>query len=59
MADDGDHVSLSQLCRWFSMPRRTLYYKPTKSEPKMNPDTVRRVKAFIDKHPDAGYHTTA
>ena len=25
----------------------------------MNPDTVQRIKAFIDKHPDTGYRTTA
>lgn len=59
MAEDGDKVSLSQLCRWFDMPRRTLYYQSTKSEPKVNPVIANKIKSFIDKHPDAGYRTTA
>lgn len=59
MLDDGDSVSLSQLCKWFDMPRRTLYYNATKSEPKVNSLLERKIKAFIDKYPDAGYRTVS
>lgn len=31
MADDGDMVSVCQLCRWFEVPRRTVYYKAVKA----------------------------
>ena len=33
LKDDGYAVSISQLCRWFGIPRRTVYYKPTKKRP--------------------------
>ena len=29
---EGFKVSMSQLCRWFEVPRRTAYYKPCKLE---------------------------
>src|SRR3546814_13285870 len=34
LKDDGFAVSISQLCRWFGVPRRTVYYKPTKENPR-------------------------
>ena len=27
---DGIAVPLTKLCAWFGVPRRTIYYKPTK-----------------------------
>ena len=33
---DGLSVSLTKLCTWFGVPRRTLYYKPVKSPPKVD-----------------------
>ena len=30
LKDDGVVVSLVKLCNWFGVPRRTVYYKPTK-----------------------------
>ncbi|MEY2661419.1 MAG: hypothetical protein RLZZ123_2591 [Pseudomonadota bacterium] len=30
---DGVEVSMSQLCRWFDVPRRTVYYRPCKAPP--------------------------
>ena len=36
LIDDGVAASLSQLCRWFEVPRRTVYYQPTKAEPKVD-----------------------
>lgn len=35
LKEDGYEVSISQLCRWFDVPRRTVYYRPTKSAPKL------------------------
>lgn len=35
--EDGYTVSISKLCQWFGIPRRTVYYKPTKAAPKVNP----------------------
>jgi IS5 family transposase len=37
LKDDGVIVSLVKLCNWFGVPRRTVYYKPTKGDPKGNP----------------------
>lgn len=34
---DGINVPITKLCDWFGVPRRTVYYKPTKSTPKINP----------------------
>ena len=31
LLDEGVRASLSQLCRWFEVPRRTVYYHPTKA----------------------------
>jgi putative transposase len=28
LKEDGFEVSISQLCRWFEVPRRTVYYQP-------------------------------
>ena len=38
MKNDGVEVSMSQLCRWFEVPRRTVYYKPTKTPPRVQDD---------------------
>ncbi len=32
---DGFEVSMVKLCRWFGVPRRTVYYRPTKMPPKV------------------------
>lgn len=34
---DGFDVSIAKLCRWFGVARRTVYYKPVKSAPKVDP----------------------
>ncbi|ACM03708.1 Integrase, catalytic region [Cereibacter sphaeroides KD131] len=33
---DGITVLLTKLCAWFGVPRRTVYYKPTKAAPKVD-----------------------
>ena len=45
LAADGFHVSLVKLCRWFDLPRRTLYYRSVKSAPKVQEHLVAPIKA--------------
>ena len=35
LSEDGFKVSLVKLCRWFEMPRRTVYYRRAKAQPKV------------------------
>jgi putative transposase len=42
LKDDGIVVSLVKLCRWFDVPRRTVYYWPTKTAPKPRPGLLNR-----------------
>ena len=32
LKEDGFTVPMTKLCRWFDVPRRTVYYKPVKIE---------------------------
>lgn len=34
---EGIKVPLTKLCAWFGVPRRTVYYRPTKAAPKVDP----------------------
>ena len=56
---DGIHVSISKLCQWFGVPRRTVYYLPTKAGPKVDPRFVEPIKAMIEENPAFGYRTVA
>jgi putative transposase len=56
---DGITVSIAKLCRWFGVPRRTVYYKPVKSAPKVDPKFVAPIKAMIEESPSFGYRTVA
>ena len=40
-------VSISQLCRWFEVPRRTFYYQSVKAPPKVQPTLPNQSKAMI------------
>jgi putative transposase len=40
LREDGYEVSISQLCRWFDVPRRTVYYQQTKSAPRLRTEVV-------------------
>lgn len=57
MKDDGVAVSMSQLCRWFEVPRRTVYYKPTKAAPRVQERFEKPIKEMIDQDPSYGYRT--
>ena len=56
---DGRAVPLTKLCAWFGVPRRTVYYKPAKAAPKVDPRFAEPIKAMIEKEPSFGYRTVA
>ncbi len=56
---DGIAVPLTKLCAWFGVPRRTVYYKPSKAAPKVDPRLAEPIKAMIDAEPSFGYRTVA
>jgi putative transposase len=56
---DGITVSISKLCRWFGVPRRTVYYRPVKAAPKLQERFVAPIKAMIEENPSFGYRTVA
>ena len=59
LLEDGFKVSIEKLCRWFEVPRRTVYYKPTKAAPKLNEQLVKPIKDMIEQNPSFGYRTVA
>lgn len=52
-------MPISKLCRWFGVLRRTLYYRPQKTAPKLQPQLVEPIKAMIEENPSFGYRTVA
>ena len=56
---DGITVSISKLCRWFNVPRRSVYYRPVKAEPKVQARFAEQIKAMIEESPSFGYRTVA
>lgn len=59
LKDEGFEVSLSQLCRWFELPRRSQYYRPTQAAPKVRSALAEPIKALIEAEPSFGYRTVA
>jgi len=59
LKQDGFDVSISKLCRWFEIPRRTAYYKPTKAPAKVQERFVQPIKEMIESNPSFGYRTVA
>ena len=59
LLEEGINASLSQLCRWFEVPRRTVYYQPTKVAPKVDEQLAAPIKAMIEENPSFGYRTVA
>lgn len=59
LAEDGFKVSISKLCQWFDMSRRTVYYKSVKAEPKVQARFAEPIKAMINEEPSFGYRTVA
>lgn len=56
---DGFAVPITKLCAWFGVPRRTVYYKPVKAPPKIDPAFEKPIKAMIEENPSFGYRTIA
>ena len=56
---DGIEVSLVKLCEWFGVARRTLYYRATKGQPRLQEQFVKPIKAMIEENPSFGYRTVA
>ena len=56
---EGVTVSITKLCTWFGVPRRTVYYTPTKAAPKVDPRFAEPIKAMIEAEPSFGYRTVA
>ena len=56
---DGFEVSMVQLCRWFGVARRSVYYRPTKAPPSVKPELAEPIKALIEEEPSFGYRTVA
>jgi putative transposase len=59
LKDDGFEVSISKLCQWFGVARRSVYYKPTKAPPTVKPELAEPIKAMIEEEPSFGYRTVA
>ncbi|MEL6209182.1 MAG: IS3 family transposase, partial [Pseudomonadota bacterium] len=59
LREDGCHVPVAKLCAWFGVPRRSVYYKPTKAAPKLDPAIVAPIKKLIEDEPSFGYRTVA
>ncbi|MBT2869263.1 transposase family protein [Chromobacterium violaceum] len=47
------------MCRWFGIPRRTVYYREQKAEPKLQQHFVEPINAMIEENPSFGYRTVA
>ena len=56
---EGIKVPLTKLCSWFGVPRRSVYYRPTKAVPKVAPRFAEPIKAMIEQEPSFGYRTVA
>ncbi|MBA8882371.1 DDE-type integrase/transposase/recombinase [Dokdonella fugitiva] len=56
---DGIAVSMVKLCRWFGVARRSVYYRPTKSPPKVKAELAEPIKALIEADPSFGYRSVA
>jgi putative transposase len=59
LAADGFQVAISKLCRWFGVPRRTVYYRSVKTPPKVQGRFAEPIKAMIEAEPSFGYRTVA
>lgn len=56
---DGFDVSIARLCRWFEVPRRTVYYRVRRREPKVREELAEPIHAMIEQEPSFGYRTVA
>ena len=59
LAQEGHVVSLSKLCQWLNLPRRTVYYKPKVRQRVINHELAMRVKLALERFPTYGYRRLA
>jgi putative transposase len=59
LKDDGLAVSVSKLCRWIGVSRRTVYHRPKKKAPIVQERFAQPIKQLIEEHPAFGYRTVA
>lgn len=59
LREEGIEVPVAKLCRWFDVPRRTVYYRPGKAAPKLQERFVVPIKQMIEEEPSFGYRTVA
>ena len=59
MASESHRVSITKLCRWFGISRRTFYYKPKQRRPKIDEEKVCRIKEKMEAFPTYGYRRLA
>ena len=59
LESEGIKVSTVKLCQWFEVLRCALYYKPTKSLPKVQERFEAPIKAMIEQEPSFGSRTVA
>ena len=59
LAEEGERVPLSTLCRWLDVPRRTVYYRARLRVSRINSDRAAHVKAVILRFPTYGYRRIA
>ncbi len=57
--EDGIEVSLVKLCEWFCVDGRTVYYRATKGQLKLQDQFVKPIKAMIEENPSFSYRTVA
>lgn len=58
MREEGQAVSIAQLCRWFGVPRSTFYYRPPAAAaprvPAIDTALATQIRTIIDAEPAAG-----
>ncbi len=59
LEEDGIKLPMTKLCSWFEVPRRTVYYHPTKTAPKVQERFESPIKAMIQQEPSFVYRTVA
>jgi putative transposase len=48
LREDGFTVPMTKLCRWFDVPRCTVYCMPVKAKPKVQDRFAVRIKQMIE-----------
>ncbi|MGQ7247152.1 DDE-type integrase/transposase/recombinase [Halomonas sp. V046] len=59
LAHEGHVVSLSKLCQWLGLPRRTVYYRPKPRPRVINADLAASVKLALERFPTYSYRRLA